>query len=250
MDGSTSKPHDRHLSASESGAPNVSIGDSFERPMKTLTARLFARTMADPASAEQLLAGFGARTGHLDTEELALILDGQLVPLALGHAISCSRCAAQIEDLDHLLDLEPFPSGPFPRLEAPQTVLFARLRAKLTGELEITGCSGATRIQSANMMRAGRDQSAVSIRDSADGASLEIGLVPDPDPNRISLVVRWLKEAENLCARVYRAGRLVADVELDGGSAILANLRKCDLRIDVAQADVVLATARLEIEPA
>jgi hypothetical protein len=48
---------------------------------------------------------------------------------------------------------------------------------------------------------------------------------------------------------VYRAGRLIADTEFDEGSALLSNLRKCDLRIDVTQANVVLATARLEIEP-
>ncbi|MFT6398773.1 MAG: hypothetical protein ACJAYU_003535 [Bradymonadia bacterium] len=217
--------------------------------MNTLTARLFERTIADPASAEQLLAGFGTRSGHLDSEELALILDGRPAPLALGHAIACEDCTGSIEALAHLLDLEPFPSGPFPKLETPKTVLFARLRSGERGELEITGCSGATRIQSANMMRAGRQNTAVSLRDAADGATLEIGLIPEPDPNRLSLVVRWLKEAENLCARVYRAGRLIADTEFDEGSALLSNLRKCDLRIDVTQANVVLATARLEIEP-
>ncbi len=218
--------------------------------MKTLTQRLFERSINDPSLAEELLAGFGARSGHLDEEELALVLDGTPGPLALGHAISCPICAKAIDSLDHLVDLEPFPSGPFPVMATPQTLLFARLRSHEGGELEITGCSGATRIQSANQMRAGRQQTAVSLRDAADHASLEIGLIPEPDPDRLSLVVRWLNVAENLRARVYRAGRLIADTEFDEGSALLANLRKCSLRIDVTQSDVVLATARLEVEPA
>ena len=211
--------------------------------------KLLRSTTADPDRIEPLLAGFATWTAHIDDEELAAALDGTIDPRALGHALSCADCAESLNRVGHLVGLEPFPSGPLSRVEIPNALLVASIRA-CDGALEILECSGATRVQAALAVRRGRALSAVSLRDRSENAAFEIGLVPEAESARLSLIVRWFESSVALCARAYRAGKLLAETEFEEGSALLANLRTCDLRVDVVRGETVLAVARLQIEAA
>ena len=218
--------------------------------MNDLATRLCREALSNPENAEALLAGFGAHDAHLDDQWIAAAIDGNVDPRALGHALRCDQCAARLGAIEHLIDLHPFPSGPHREIVAPSTMLLASIRATSTGELEILECSGATRIQPALAVRSDRSLTSVSLRDSAEDALLEIGLIPEPETERLSLIVRWLRESTNLCTRAYRAGRLIAETDFEEGSALLANLRTCDIRVDIARGDTILAVARLNIESA
>jgi hypothetical protein len=218
--------------------------------MNDLATRLCRTALANPENAEDLLAGFGACDAHLDDQSIAGVLDGAVDPRALGHALRCEACAEKLSALEHLIDLHAFPSGPHRTIQAPSTLLLASIRSNANGELEILECTGATRIQPALAVRSDRALSAVSIRDRAEDALLEIGLIPEPESDRLSLIVRWLRDSANLCTRAYQAGRLIAETNFEEGSALLENLRTSDIRVDVARGETILAVARLNIESA
>ena len=218
--------------------------------MTEFANRLFRAAACDHAQLESLLAGFASRTAHLDTEELATAIDGCLAPKAIGHALRCDECSEALDRVGALAGIQPFPAGRLPSFETPAAILIAAIRAS-AGALEILECTGATRVQAALEVRGARELSAVSLRDRAAGAAFEVGLVPEAESGRLSLIVRWIGASIGLCARAYRAGKLLAETEFEDGSALLANLRTSDLRIEVVRGDeTVLAIARLEFEPA
>lgn len=202
------------------------------------------------------VAGFAAvdAGSHLDDEEFATLLDGMLAPRVIAHILRCDTCAAGADRLLAVDAVVPFGAraGLPEALRAPSlpASVFARVRATPSGGLELLHATGPTRVQAALAVRTDRARESLSVRDRSMDAAFELALVPEASAERMTLLVRWLRDAASgLVARAVVAGRTVAEVDFDGGSALLANLRTSSLRVEVRRRNDVFAVAWLHVDP-
>lgn len=215
----------------------------------TLLDRALAHVIASPDDAATLLACLASAPGPcLDDEAIAALAELRCTARELAHALACPACAELIDAIDDVAAVEPLPGrSSAPRL--PAVALAASLRED--GEaIEVLHCTGTTRVQGALAVRSGRGLAGVSLRDRAEAPRLELALLASPRPQRWTLLVRWLGAHEGtLLVRASRNGRVLAEDGLRGDSAVLEDLRRGDLRVDVHGADGTVATAWLEVTP-
>lgn len=214
-----------------------------------LLDRALARVIASPDAAATLLACLAATPGRcLDPDAIAAIADLRGTPREIAHALACPACAELLDAVDGVAAVEPLPSrSSAPPL--PAVALAASLRED-GDAIEVLHCTGTTRVQGALAVRSGRGLAGVSLRDRAEAPRLELALLASPRPQRWTLLVRWLgAHAGPLLARASRDGRVLAEEGLRGDSAVLEDLRRGDLRVDVHGADGTVATAWIEVTP-
>lgn len=199
------------------------------------------------------LAVPGRAAAHVGDEAIAALIDGRLDGVVVAHLAQCHHCAAAYATCAAALGA-PAP----PLLWAPPLGLSAGSRvphllatvAVDGGRPRVHACSGAARVQPALSTRGARALEAVSLRDAAEAAAFEVALLGG-GAARVSLLVRWLGAgAAGLTARAVRAGRLLAEHPLEGGSALLSNLAAKDLRLDLRRDDTLVAVAWLRFEEA
>lgn len=214
----------------------------------SIVDRVLAHTLADADRACALIAGLGREPGAcLDDDGLAALVEFEATPAEIAHVLSCPRCARAVDDIEDVLRVEPIPS----RTERPplaEVALAAALRTD-GDSIEVLRCTGTTRVQGALATRSGRGLAGVSLRDRAEQPRLELALLASHRPGRWTLMVRWLAGAvDGLVVRASRDGRLLAEDRLVGDTAVLDDLRRGDLRVDVHVDRVPLATAWLEVQ--
>ncbi len=215
----------------------------------SLLDRALAHIIAAPDSAATLLACLAVPpTACLDDDAIAALAELRCTPRELAHALTCPACADVIDALDDVAAVEPLPGrGVVPFL--PSVALAASLRED-GDSVEVLHCTGTTRVQGALAVRSGRGLAGISLRDRAEAPRLELALLASPRPRRWTLLVRWLVAHDGpLIIRASRDGRVLAEDGLRGDSAVLEDLRRGDLRVDIHGAAGTVATAWIEVAP-
>ncbi len=224
--------------------------------MSERLSTLIARHLQAPDAAAAVAAIIGTEgaTTHLDEEHIAAGLDGVLAPRAIAHLLGCDSCAAQFSlhlDVNAVIPFGARRAAPSLLTAARPRVLFASVRTLPSGALEVRQASGITRVQPALTVRADRALEALSFRDHETDPRIELAIVTEPNPDRFSILVRWLgAPTTKLVARAVARGRTLAEIDIEQGSALLSNLRKSELRVDIRRMGDVLAIGWLHVEAA
>lgn len=226
-------------------------------PNRTLSAVVRALA-SDPDAAAAAMALLGRAAGvptgsHLDEEALAAVLEGPLEAAAAAHLLECPACASRLEALAPMLAIGVLPglAQGAPWLPEPRAAIFATVRLRRDGGVDVLEATGPTRIGAPIELRSGAPTTPalVGLRDAAEHPAFELGIVREAVDDRVTLVVSWLaRGVEPLLVRVRAGGRTIAEVGLVDRCAHVPAIRADTLRLEVRDAERALGVAWLALE--